>query len=224
MLVVIADRDDSEAYVQLYSAQKILLTVAALGIGTASREVLDTFSLDDSEKAVLISVATQEKIHAVIKNMQRHILIENPGTGIVFTIPLSSIGGEASAQCLASGDTIERKELLMNTEDAHELIIAITNEGYSSLVMDAAKHTGGARGGTILHARGARLDDAQKFFGISIADEKELVLIACRADIRNNIMQAISEEAGFKTKAKSIVFSVPISSVAGFWTLKEEND
>ncbi len=89
------------------------------------------------------------------------------------------------------------------------------------MAMDAARIKGGATGGTILHARGIGMEEAKKFFGISISDEKEVLLIACRSQCRNKIMQAIIEESGQNTKARSIVFSVPISSAAGLWILQE---
>ena len=58
----------------------------------------------------------------------------------------------------------------------HELILTIINRGYADLVMDAAKNAG-ASGGTIVHARGTGIHEAEKFFGIIVQPEKEIVLI-----------------------------------------------
>ena len=55
---------------------------------------------------------------------------------------------------------------------SHELIMAIMNEGYSDTVMDAAR-SAGAGGGTVLHAKGTGRARAEKFFGVSLADEKD---------------------------------------------------
>ena len=52
----------------------------------------------------------------------------------------------------------------------HELIISIFNRGYSDTVMDAAKKAG-ARGGTVLNARGTGSHEVEKFFGITIQPE-----------------------------------------------------
>jgi hypothetical protein len=221
LLVVITDRAYSEAFVWQYQEHGLPLTLAALGRGTAPKETLDMFSLETAEKAVLFSVASSARIRAAEQDLHKHLLIQNPGTGIVFTVPLCSIGGGSTAQFLAENQAIERKEYPMAEEEAFELILVIANEGYSKIVMDAAREKGGATGGTILHARGIGMEQAQKFFGISISDERELIFILCRARCRNRIMQAVIADAGQSSKARSIVFSVPVSSAAGLWILKE---
>ena len=60
--------------------------------------------------------------------------------------------------------------------NSHELIICIVNNGFSDTVMDAAKDAG-ARGGTVLNARGTANKEAESFFHIAIQPEKEVVMI-----------------------------------------------
>ena len=57
----------------------------------------------------------------------------------------------------------------------HEAIFCIVNSGYSDVVMEAAKKLG-ARGGTVINARGTAPKDAESFFGITIQPEKEIVI------------------------------------------------
>ena len=226
MLLVIINRSESERYVSLFQSHGIHLTMAALGRGTASKEILSMFALEKTEKAILLSVSHCEKIKAAVEDMQRKFLIETPGAGTVLTIPLNAIGGVSTAHYLADETVIERKEYTMIDKDkeSFDLIYVITNEGYSSLAMDIARDKGGATGGTVIRARGVGMEQAKKFFGISISDEKEILLIACHSEQRNRIMQAIIDEAGLDTKARSLVFSVPISSAAGLWTLLKEDE
>lgn len=99
-------------------------------------------------------------------------------------------------------------------EFAHELIVVILNEGYSDFVMDAAR-SAGAGGGTVLHAKGTGRSRAESFFGVSLADEKDVVYIVAYADQKADIIRAIQEQAGPGTKAGAICFSLPISAVAG---------
>jgi hypothetical protein len=223
MLAVIANRDASEDFIHICSSMGLPLTLAALGRGTATREILDMFSLEQSEKAILFSVSTVDRVRKAMKRINSDLFIRTPGAGVLFTIPVSSIGGVNAIKSLAYGAPVERKEYPMPTDQDFELIVVIAAEGTSSLVMDAARNKGGATGGTIVHARGVRSDDAQKFFGIALSEEKEMVFIVCRNWCRNRIMQAIIEGAGQNSAAKSIVFSVPVSSVAGLWNLREED-
>lgn len=76
---------------------------------------------------------------------------------------------------------------------SHELIMAIMNEGYSDTVMDAAR-SAGAGGGTVLHAKGTGRARAEKFFGVSLADEKDVVYIVAHAEEKAAIMQAIARQ------------------------------
>ena len=103
----------------------------------------------------------------------------------------------------------------------HELIFVIANEGYTDLIMDAARGAG-ASGGTVIKARGTGGSHSEKFFGFSIADEKELHLIVTPAEGRNTIMKAIMEQAGLESEVKSIVFSLPVSHAMGLRMSEQE--
>lgn len=94
-------------------------------------------------------------------------------------------------------------------KDNKELIVCIINNGYSDLVMEAAKRTG-ARGGTIFHARGTGNADTEKFFGIKISPEKEVVLIVVYKDIKDEVINAIYKDAGLDSKGQGIIFTLPI--------------
>lgn len=111
----------------------------------------------------------------------------------------------------------------MDTTKVSDLIIAIVNNGYADTVMDAARPAG-ARGGTVVHARGAGIKEAEKFFGITIQPEKEMVLILTRHDQKRAIMEAICKEVGLTTDAHGIVFSLPAEDVMGVARMMREED
>ena len=58
-----------------------------------------------------------------------------------------------------------------------ELIVTIVNKDYATALMDAAREVG-AKGGTILNARGTGDHSVEKLFGLTIQQEKEVVLVA----------------------------------------------
>ena len=103
----------------------------------------------------------------------------------------------------------------------HELLVMILNEGYIDEVMDAAREAGAA-GGTVLHAKGTGARQAQKFFGVSLADEKEVLLIVAKSTEKAGIMRAVIRAYGPDTPAGTITFSLPISEVAGLRLLEDE--
>lgn len=93
-------------------------------------------------------------------------------------------------------------------------IIAIINDGFSDTAMEAAKACG-ARGGTILHARGTASKEAEKFFNISIQPEKEMIMILASNDIVDNILKGLYNSVGTSTPAQGIVFTLPVDDVVG---------
>ena len=101
----------------------------------------------------------------------------------------------------------------MKTEN-HEVIFAVVNSGVAEDVMDVAREQG-ARGGTILNARGVVNEDAAAFFGITLHADKEILMMVVEKDIRDRVLNAIYKEMGMAKKAKGIAFSLPVSDVAG---------
>ena len=101
----------------------------------------------------------------------------------------------------------------MKTND-HEVIFAIVNSGYAEDVMDIAREQG-VRGGTILNARGVVKEDAAAFFGITLHQEKEILMMVVEKSIRDAVLNAIYKQMGMDKKAKGIAFSLPVSDVAG---------
>ena len=98
--------------------------------------------------------------------------------------------------------------------DNHEVIFAIVDSGYADDVMDIARAEG-ARGGTILNARGVAREDAAAFFGITIHAEKEILMMVVEKKIRDQVLNALYKQMGMAKKAQGIVFSLPVSDVAG---------
>ena len=185
-----------------------------LGNGTASSEMLDYFGMESREKIVIFTLVTLESWRHVKGQMEQKLNIDVPGTGISFLIPVSSVGGGKALRYLLAGQEYEKEEEseLKNTE--YELLIVISNYGYNNLVMEAAREAG-AGGGTVVHARGTGRERAEKFFGVTLAEEKELTFIVTRTEKKNEIMKAIMEKAGMESKAKSILFSLPVTETAG---------
>jgi len=98
--------------------------------------------------------------------------------------------------------------------NGYEMILCVVNAGYSELVMDAAKEEG-ARGGTVIHARGTANKEAEQFFHIAIRPDKEIVMILVPSDIKDNVLHAIYRSAGLKSEGTGIAFSLPVDEVVG---------
>lgn len=193
------------------------VTLALHGRGTATRRMLDRLGLESREKWVIMTVADEEKTEKLIEAQRMRLYIDAPGNGICITVPVKSVGGGRTLAFLTDGPVKKQPPRL---DPDYELILAIANEGSTDQVMDAAR-AAGASGGTVLHAKGTGAASAEKFFQVSIAQEKEIVLIVARASEKAEIMRRIVQEAGPGTQAGAIVFSLPVSGVAGFGMAKK---
>lgn len=214
LMTTIVDRKDLNRYMEVYQNNDLHVAFLSLGYGTASNEILDYLGLESNQKAVSFSIVEEKSWLTVKKQLEKKLKIDAPGGGIAFIVPLGSIGGMKQLQFLLETQDYKKEEesTLKNTD--HQLIIVITEPGYTNMVMDAAR-SAGAYGGTVIHAKGTGMELAEKFMGVSLASEKELVLIVTKTELKNPIMQAIMKDAGLQTKAKSIAFSLPVTDTAG---------
>lgn len=216
LMITITDRSRGEEFANWYKAQGIPLVLTALGNGTATTDVLNFLGLEATEKAVLFCVAARSP--RLVRRAAKDLWLDIPGRGILMTVPISSMG-VAAKEYLLQGQEAEE---IMENKQTHELIVAIAKQGHTDQVMNAAR-SAGATGGTIVHAKGAGTDLAKKFFGVSIATERELVFILAKAENRKDIMKAIIAQAGIKTEAETMVFSMPVSDIAGLRQLDAED-
>jgi nitrogen regulatory protein PII len=102
----------------------------------------------------------------------------------------------------------------MKRKTEHDLIISIINHGYSDEFMNTAR-SAGATGGTIINARGQGHEGAVKFLGVSVQDEKEIIIMLAGSEKKVAIMRAVCEAHGLNSPAQGIVFSLPVDEVLG---------
>ena len=103
-------------------------------------------------------------------------------------------------------------------DQKYELVLCIVNAGFSQNVMEAAR-SAGAKGGTIVRARGTANPESEEFFNITIQPDKEMVMILARAEVKDDIMHAVYKECGPASEGQGLVMSLPVSRTT---TLKEK--
>jgi hypothetical protein len=100
-------------------------------------------------------------------------------------------------------------------ENNKAVIIYICNHGFAYEAMIEARKAG-ARGGTIMHGRSSVSTDKEKFFGITIHPEKDVLMIVCLEEQKNALMTAITTKYGVSTEARGICFSMKVDETIGF--------
>ena len=180
--------------------------------GTATKSMLDLLGMESKDRRLFMTVASPEQTKQLIQEQRKRLYIDAPGNGITVSVPIKSVGGSKTLAFLSNGQNVKG---LPTLNYDYELIMIIANQGATDQVMDAAR-SAGARGGTVIHGLGTGSKNAEKFYKVSIAAEKEVILIVSAASQKAAIMKAIIAQAGPDTKAGAIAFSLPVSELAGF--------
>ncbi len=220
LMATIMDRKYVRKFTSFYNEIGLHVSATTLGTGTASSQVLDYFGLDGSERGIMFHFVTKAKWKNVKRQLQLQMKIDLPGVGIAFIVPISSIGGKRALEFLTYGQEFVKGDESSLKGTKYELLVAIANQGYMEQVMDAARKVHAA-GGTVIHAKGTGGDHAEKFLGVSLVPEKEMVFIVAKTEHKKAIMESIMKEAGLNTDAKAIVFSLPVTDTAGMRLLDE---
>ena len=223
--IFISEWNQAHAVSDVLDEYNVQLHFMTKGFGTASSEILDLLGIGASEKAVTVCLDQASLFPILAKEARKRLGSSSPGPGIAFSIPLSAINDpvllifrqEASKnEALIAAATAgkENEGAHMARVFSHDLIVSIVNHGYSDEIMNTAR-AAGATGGTVLNARGQDHEGVVRFFGTSVQEEKDIILILAGNAHKINIMQAISEAYGLNSKAHGIVFSLPVDDVIG---------
>ena len=212
-IISICDPKAAPKLTEICSELGLRIAVSLHGRGTAVRSMLDILGIEDNEKRVILTIANRKKTKEFIREQKRRLFIGVPGHGVSVAVPIKSIGGGKTVAFLNGEQQIAKYTPELNY--SYELITVIANEGRSDLVMNAAR-SAGAKGGTVLHGKSTGAKDSEKFYNISISGEKEVILIVAEAAQKSEIMRSILKNAGPDSEAGAIVFSMPVSEVAGF--------
>lgn len=218
-IISIINPDSLSILKELCSELALPLNIIMQGRGTAVQSMLDLLGIESNERRIVFTVANEEKTDRLIRAQKRHLHIGVPGHGIVIAVPIKSVGG-GKAVAYLNGEN-KNAAFTPSFHYAHELIVAVCSQGCTDMVMNAAR-AAGARGGTVLHGKGTGAKGAPKFYNITIAEEKEVIMIVAASSQKAAIMQSILKKAGPDSKAGTIVFSLPTTQVAGFALLDED--
>ena len=221
MLMLISTPKNAQKAADLFRSGGLPIQYQFLAYGTASSEVLDLLGLGNIDRMALLSVLPKPFADEMLKKLNHALKLEAANGGIAFTVPISGSNSLILHMLhqLGDGQAIqpERKEGAAPMK--YVMIAAVVNQGFSEEVMVAAR-AAGATGGTMLHSHQIVNEETLQFWGLSVQQEKDIVMILADSESKLGIMQAISERCGMHSEAKGIVVSLPVDSVIG---LREED-
>lgn len=223
LLVSIVSYKEENRLKEIIDEVSVALSFTFAGTGTARTQMLDYLGIGETEKAVVLSLFPESDEGVIIREIRSKMSLYLVGRGISFTVPLTGIS-EIIANGLSSAaaeKSVDRRKIMNGSDRKYDLIVASVETNRMDEAMEAAR-AAGAAGGTVIRARSLENAKAEQFIGISLMEEREILLILTKKEGKLAIMEALSEKVGLKTDAGGVIFSLPVDRTAGISVADEE--
>lgn len=215
LFITIIKKSDAEEFINFYLEHDAAPIYSSICQGSANFKMLDLLGLEKSEKVMMQSLVPHNQLARLKYDLTHSMSIDLPDRGIALAVPLSSIASRRVLDHIVKDENEENiQSETFERSIEMELVVSICAKGHSDEIMNAAREAG-ARGGTIVKAKGTAAAGTDKFFGMSISDEKEITYIVTKKEQKSTIMKAIAGYT-YADGAHPIVFSLPVSETAGF--------
>lgn len=178
------------------------------GKGTVKNSLLNFFSLYDERKEILMLASDHEHASEFLKKMDEEFEFYKPHHGVAFSSPIRNIIG---SHFFEEKTKEEEREVV---ETMNQLIITIVNRGDAEDVIEAA-NAAGAKGGTIINARGSGANETKRVFNMEIEPEKDMVWILSESELAPAIMENIRQKLDLHLAGSGIIFTVNVTDVYG---------
>ncbi len=215
LICFIANRGMGSKIIKTAKKEGVSGGTVMYGKGTSPNVISNFLGGLELEKEVILMAGEKEIVACALKKLQEKYFLEEPNTGIAFTLELCGVIGTSSCKCQEINDKKGVEETMYN------LIMTIVDRGKAEDVVDAAIEAG-APGGTIINGRGSGIHETQKVFSMFIEPEKEIVMIVSQRKDTERIVDAIRLHLKMDEPGNGVVFVQSINQVYGLYD--EEKD
>lgn len=197
VVAAVVDVEQGEKVLRIYREEQAPVDFVCMAHGTARTEMLDLLGIGETAKAIVMCMVSRQTGVRLLKRLGRELEMRYPGRGIAFAIPITGIGLRWHKLLTAADEEQKEVSRMHETEknDGFDVVAVVMERGYTNVAMDAARKAG-ARGGTVISARGVAENEVKRFFGIEIQAEKEIVFLVVRAVRKQQVMTALIRAVG----------------------------
>ncbi len=217
LLILITTPKFADKAKKMLNRKRLPIQYSIHAKGTATSEIMDALGLGSPDKSVVISAVPQNAVSEIFEELTDELNIKSVNGGIAFTIPLTGTT-QLLIKMMKEQENEQSEDFgkgdIKMTNKKYSMIAAVVNRGYSADVMEAAK-SAGASGGTVINSHRITDKELSSVWGLSVQEEKEIVLIVAGSDNKVDIMKKISESCGMHSEAKGIILSFPIEDAIG---------
>jgi len=174
----------------------------------------------DTERDVVLTLRSDDLRPPIVDAVRDYGARGRRRVGIAMIIDVANILRHvASGPRDGPGEAPPRRSEVRGSD--HVLIAFIVNRGFADDAMVAARKAG-AKGGTILHARGTGTEEDAKFFGITLVPEKEILLIVVESSKAPEILRSVKEAPFLAQPGSGIAFEVEVEELVSLGATSPE--
>ena len=178
-----------------------------IGMGTANNHLLELLAIDETRKEIVSIIVDSEVAGDALRGISEELSFKKPNHGIAFSHRLSELHGCENLARVGCDPDNRRSSM-------YKVIYAVVDKGRAEDVMEAA-NSAGARGGTIINARGAGSHEVRKFFSMEIEPERETVFIIAEESMKDDIVRSIRDALDLDEPDNGVVFVLDAEEVYG---------
>ena len=202
--------DHGKASKVLKEAKKIGVRGGTIlyGFGTNKSRLLHILELYEVKKEILLMIvesSMEEKLH---NELTRIFHLEKKNRGICFSSPLTGLKGThiEMRKC--------KREETNPMGTNYEAMFVIVERGVGEEIVEYASSVG-AKGATIIPARGSGVHEKETLFHLTIEPEKEIVMMLVNKEESETIAKKIDEEVNLDAPGAGILFVMPVNRASG---------
>lgn len=178
-----------------------------LGQGTVNSKFLEVLGVTETQKEILIIPASKELDAKLHKTIGETFKFSKRNKGITFSVPFKHWGPNESEQ----DHNIDKDD----DRFTHCCIFTIVDKGRSKDCIVAAR-AAGARGGTLVHGRGAGVP-TDYYYPLVIEPQKDTLIVITPKDKATSIREKIYSDLELDKPGNGIIFTLPVSRASGLF-------
>ena len=207
LLFVIVNRGRANAVLQKAREWGATEATIFLGKGTVQSRVLEMLGLVETHKEILMIPSSNRQCAQLHKMLGKEFMLRKRNKGIAFSIPYKRWRLQTARQ--------EEKWTPKDVNASYFCIMTIVDKGQGNACVKAAR-AAGAKGGTLIHGRGAGIP-TDLYFALVIEPQKDIVMIISTKDKAAKIRERIFSNLELEKTGNGIIFTLPVHRVNGLY-------
>lgn len=203
----VVNMGDSQKILKIAKNYGVKDGIISIGRGTVHSRILEFLKINEIRKEIVTLIVERKYAAEAIKEISKKMSFDKPHHGIAFSYSISEF-----IDCTNNID--ENTEISEVKNSMYKAIYVVVDKGSAEGVIEVANKAG-ARGGTIINARGSGIHEAQKLFSIEIEPEKEKVFIIAKNEQKDEIVGAIRNHIANHESDNGIIFLLDVCEAYG---------